>query len=80
MTQMTNLQILEAATEAIKLLRAIAAVQRQEQAVKVRFIERAATRARRADPFAIGQLEGNEGRYLRNPCYGINTNPAPRTT
>ena len=71
MTQMTNLQILEAATEAIKLLRAIAAVQRQEQAVKVRFIERAATRARRHwDLLAIGTLEGNEGRYIFNPTCG----------
>ena len=71
MTEMTNLQILAAATEAIKVLNALAAAQRSERAVKLRFIERAATRARRHwDLLAIGTLEGNEGRYIFNPTCG----------
>ena len=66
---MTNAEIVTAADEAEKLIAAIRALAKTEINTRLRFILRAKERARTGDPFAIGELDAKESRFIYGPTY-----------
>ena len=66
---MTNGEIVTAADEAVKLIAAVRALAKTEINARLRFILRAKERARTGDPFAIGELDAKESRFIYGPTY-----------
>ena len=66
---MTNAELVTAADEAEKLIAAVRALAKTEINTRLRFILRAKERARTGDPFAIGELDAKESRFIYGPTY-----------